>query len=152
MYEGYFAGPHPKYYETAARRCIYDNRLWIYTHGPENTPTEGREVYVAIPLELPGNTDIDSLVIFYGFPRFPENALSGSVKFRIVGETSTGGISILIDWQKINHSSNGSFYKKIVPTLGDNRRLDYVSLEINSDGDAAWDAFLIRPLVYFSFR
>jgi len=92
------------------------------------------------------------LVVFYCFPRFPEGVPPGSVKFRVVGETSTGGISILIDWQKVNHSSNGSFYKKMVPTRGDNRKLEYVSLEINSDGDAYWDAFLIRPLVYFSVR
>lgn len=152
MYEGYFSGPQHNYYETAARRCIYDDKLWIYTHGPEDTPPEGREVYIAIPLDLPANTDIDSLVVLYGFPRFPEDAADGSVKFRVVGETSTGGISILIDWQRIDHSSNGSFYKKMVPALGDNRKLDYISLEINSDGSAVWDAFLIRPLVYFSIK
>ena len=150
--EGYFSGPNYKYYETAARRCIYDNKLWIYTHGPEQTPAGGREVYISIPLGLPGNADIDSLVVFYGFPRFPDGVPPGSVKFRLVGETASGGISILIDWQKIDHASNGSFYKKSIPTLGDNRKLQYVSLEINSDGDAVWDALLIRPLVYFSLK
>jgi len=153
MLEGYFPGPNSKYFETAARRCIYDNKLWIYTHGPDQTPPESREIYISIPLGLPGNADIDSLVIFYGFPRFPaEGVPSGSVRFRVVGETGGSGISILVDWQTVDHSSNGSFYKKSVQTLGDNRKLQYVSLEINSDGDAVWDEFLMRPLVYFDVK
>ncbi|MCD6162999.1 MAG: carboxypeptidase regulatory-like domain-containing protein [candidate division Zixibacteria bacterium] len=152
LHEGYFPGPNSKYFETAARRCIYGNKTWIYSHGPERTPEDGREIYITIPIDLPGNIDIDSLVISYGFPRFPKNVPDGSLKFRLVGETSSGGISILIDWEKIDHSSNGSFYKKAVPTLGDNRKLQYISLEINSNGSAVWDAFLIRPLVYFSVK
>ena len=107
---------------------------------------------ITSPEASPGNADIDSLVVSYGFPRFPVGVPDGSVKFRVVGETASGGISILVDWQKVEHSSNGSFYKKSIPTLGDNRKLQYVSLEINSDGDAVWDAFMIRPLVYFDFK
>ena len=152
LYEGYFSGPNFKYFETAARRCIYDDKLWIYTHGPEQTPAEGREIYISIPLGLPGNADIDSVVIFHGFPRFPKGVPPGSVKFRLVGETASGGISILLDWQKVEHKSNGSFYKNSIPTLGDNRKIHYLSLEISSDGDAIWDAFLIRPLVYFNLK
>jgi hypothetical protein len=152
LYEGYFSGPNVKYFETAARRCIYDDKLWIYTHGPEQTPPEGREIYISIPVGLPGNADIDSVVVFYGFPRFPKSVPDGAVRFRLVGETAGGGISILVDWQSVDHKSNGSFYKKSVPTLGDNRKLEYISLETNSDGDAVWDAFLIRPLVYFSLK
>ncbi|MCP4583146.1 MAG: carboxypeptidase regulatory-like domain-containing protein [candidate division Zixibacteria bacterium] len=152
MYEGYFSGPSSKYYETAARRCIYDNKAWIYTHGPEQTPEEGREIYITIPLGLPGNVDIDSMVVFYMFPRFPEDASPGSIKFRMVGETASGGISILLDWQKIDHSANGQMFHKPMPTLGDNRKIQYLSLEINSDGNAVWDAFLIRPIVYFSVK
>jgi hypothetical protein len=152
MYEGYFAGPSPRFFETAARRCVYDGKLWIYTHGPEPAPEGGREVYIAIPLDLPGNADIDSVVAYYGYPKFPANASAGSVRFRMVGETTRGGISILIDWEKIDHSANGKFYHKVIPTLGDNRKIEYISLEINSDGDAAWDEFLIRPLVYFSMN
>jgi hypothetical protein len=152
MYEGYFSGPSSEYFETAARRCVYDDKLWIYTHGPEQTPPEGREVYITIPLGLPANVDIDSMIVFYGFPKFPADASPGSVRFRMVGETATGGISILLDWEKIDHSTNGSFFKKAIPTLGDNRKIQYVSLEINSDGDAKWDAFLIRPLVYYSVK
>jgi hypothetical protein len=152
MYEGYYAGPAAKYYEAAARRCIYDGKLWIYTHGPEPVPEGGREIYIAIPLDLPGNADIDSVVAYFGFPKFPANATPGSVRFRIVGETTSGGISVLIDWDKIDHSSSGSFYHKSVQTLGDNRKIEYISLEINSDGDAQWDDFLIRPLVYFTMH
>jgi len=152
MYEGYFSGPSSEYFETAARRCIYDNKLWIYTHCPEQTPAEGREIYITIPLGLPANIDIDSMIVFYGFPKFPADASTGSVKFRMVGETASGGISILLDWEKIDHATNGSFFKKAIPTLGDNRKIQYVSLEVNSDGDAVWDAFLIRPLVYFSVK
>jgi len=152
MYEGYYAGPAKKYFETAARRCVYDNKLWIYTHGPEPTPEGGREIYISIPLGLPGNADIDSVVAIYGFPNLPLDAESGSVRFRMVGETASGGISVLIDWEKIDHSSNGNFYHKSVPTLGDNRKIQYISLEINSDGSAAWDEFLIRPLVYFTMN
>jgi len=152
MYEGYFSGPSSEYFETAARRCIYDNKLWIYTHGPEQTPAEGREIYITIPLGLPANIDIDSMIVFYGFPKFPADSSPGSVKFRMVGETADGGISILLDWEKIDHATNGNFFKKQIPTLGDNRKIQYVSLEINSDGDAVWDAFLIRPLVYFSVK
>jgi len=118
MYEGYFSGPSSRYYETAARRCVYDNKAWIYTHGPEQTPEEGREIYITIPLGLPGNVDIDSLVVFYMFPRFPNDAESGSIKFRMVGETASGGISILLDWEKIDHSSNGNRFHKAMPTLG----------------------------------
>jgi hypothetical protein len=152
MYEGYFSGTSKKYYETAARRCAYDGKTWIYTHGPERTPKEGREIYITIPLGLPGNVDIDSLVVYYMFPRFPSNAESGSIRFRMVGETSTGGISILLDWERIDHSSNGQMFHKVIPTLGDNRKIQYISLEVNSDGDAVWDAFLVRPIVYFSVK
>ena len=152
MKEGYFAGPKSDYFETAARRCIYDNKLWIYTHGPEQTPPGGREIYISIPLGLPGNADIDSLIVFYGFPRFPDGVPEGSVKFRLLGETLNGGISSLIDWQKIQHSSNGSFYKKAITTKGENRKLEYVTFEINSDGYAVWDALLIRPIVYFNVK
>jgi len=152
MYEGYFSGPSFEYFETAARRCVYDNKLWIYTHGPEQTQPEGREVYITIPLGLPANIDIDSIIVFYGFPKFPADAPGGSVRFRMVGETTGGGISILLDWEKIDHFTNGNFFNKVIPTLGDNRKIQYVSLEINSDGDAVWDAFLIRPLVYYSVK
>ena len=36
--------------ETAAQRCKYDNKLWIFTHGPEPAPDGGREIYISIPL------------------------------------------------------------------------------------------------------
>ncbi len=152
LYEGYFPGPSSKYYDTAARRCIYDNKLWIFTQGPEEAPENGREVYISVPLGLPANADIDSIVAVYGFPKFPSDAAEGSVRFRMVGETISGDIPILIDWQKVEHNSNGRFYHESIPTLGDNRKISYITLEINSDGDTVWDSFLIRPMVYFSLK
>lgn len=73
LYEGFFPGPSSRYFETAARRCIYDNKLWIYSQGPEQTPEGGREIYIGIPLGLPANADIDSVVTILGFPKFPAN-------------------------------------------------------------------------------
>lgn len=152
LYEGWFSGATRKYYETAAQRCIYDGKLWIFTHGPEPAPEGGREIYVSIPLGLPANADIDSVVVSYGYPNLPDNTPPGSVRFRVVGETLTGGIAILVDWEKIDHATNGTPYKKSIETLGDNRKIQYISLEINSDGAATGDDFLIRPLIYFSLK
>lgn len=152
LYEGWFPGPVSKYYEAAAQRCKYDNKLWIFTHGPEPAPDGGREIYVSIPLGLPANANIDSVVVTYGFPKLPDDTPPGSIRFRVVGETMTGGIAILVDWEKIDHATNGTPYKKAIRTLGDNRKIQYISLEINSDGSAAGDDFLIRPLVYFNLE
>jgi hypothetical protein len=150
MLDGYFAGPGRNNSETAAGRCIYDDKLWIYSHGPESAPKGGRTISISIPTELADKVGIDSIVIFYGIPPYEKNVPPGSLQFRMLGESASGKIAILVDWQKIDHTSNGSFYKKAVVASGENRQLTYITLEIDSDGEVAGDDFLMRPLIYYS--
>lgn len=148
IFEGYFAGPRRKSSETAAARVIYDKKYWIYTHGPDNAPANGRTISIAIPVELPQESVIDSFVIYYGIP-VGKDRPKGSLQLRAVGENEAGKVTILFDWEKVDHLSAGSFYKKITLMPLDFRRLTYLTLEIDSDGEVAGDDFLLRPLIYF---
>jgi hypothetical protein len=154
MLEGYFSGPNQANNETAAGRCIYDNRLWIYSHGPNGAPRNGRTISLSIPIELPQTAGIDSLVVYYGIPPYykEEPVPAGSIQFRALSESSSGKINILIDWQRIDHSSSGSFYKKTVAMPANSRQLAYITLEFDSDGDVIGDDFLVRPIAYYGLQ
>ena len=151
LFEGYFCGPYHKYWETAARRLEYDGRVWIFIHGPDNVGVDGRSITISIPLDLPANADIDSVVIEYGLPRFPETYTDGDVQLRILGETASD-ITVLMDWQTVDHAENGLIRKQVVVPRGANRKLEKINIESDSDGDAAWDDLMVRPLVYFSLE
>lgn len=151
LFEGYFAGPYHKYWETAARRLEYDNRIWIYIHGPEKVVDGSRAITVGVPLDLPANAEIDSVVVEFGFPRFPDDYTSGDVQLRLIGETASD-ITILMDWKRIDHGENGLIKKQVVPLRGANRKLVKINIETDSDGDAVWDDLMVRPLVYFQMR
>ncbi len=149
IFEGYFAGPRRKNSETAAARVIYDKKYWIYTRGPDAAPANGRTISIAIPIELPEKAVVDSFVIYYGIPSGGKERPKGSMQLRAIGENDAGKITILFDWEKAEHSSAGVFYKKVSLMPLDFRRLGYLTLEIDSDGEVAGDDFLLRPLIYF---
>ncbi|NLI15584.1 MAG: carboxypeptidase regulatory-like domain-containing protein [candidate division Zixibacteria bacterium] len=150
MTAGYFSGPRQGNLETAAGKCIYDGKLWIYAHGPDVAPKGGRTISIAIPIELEENMTIDSLVVLYGIPPYASKQPEGSVQFRALSESAAGKISILIDWQRVDHSSNGAFHKKVVEIPYNNRYISYITLEIDSDGEIVGDDFLIRPILYYT--
>lgn len=149
--EGYFAGPYYKYWETAARRLEYDGRIWIYIHGPEAVVAGSRAITIGIPLSFPANAEIDSVVVEYGLPRFPDTYTPGDVQLRLIGETASD-ITVLMDWQRVDHAENGLIKKQVIPLKGANRKLEKINIEADSDGDAAWDDLMVRPLVYFQMR
>ncbi len=149
IFEGYFAGPRRKNNETAAARVIYDKKYWIYTKGPDNAPANGRTISIAIPIELPEKAVVDSFVVYYGIPAGGKDRPKGSMQLRAIGENDAGKITILFDWEKVDHSSAGVFYKKVSLMPLDFRRLAYLTLEVDSDGEVIGDDFLLRPLIYF---
>ncbi len=151
LFEGYFAGPYHKYWETAARKLEYDGRIWIYVHGPEKVVEGHRAISIGIPLGLPANAEIDSIVVEYGLPRFPDDYSAGDVQLRFLGETASD-ITDLMEWKKVDHSENGLIKKQVIIPRGANRKLEKVSIEVDSDGDAVWDDLMIRPLVYFQLH
>jgi len=151
LFEGYFAGPYHEYWETAGRMLEYAGKIWLYVHGPEKVVDGGRSITIAIPLNLPANTEIDSIVVEYGLPKISGSYPPGTVQLRILGETASD-IALLMDWHKVDHYENGLIKKKVITPKGAERKLRYVDLEIDSDGDAYWDALMIRPLVYFELR
>jgi hypothetical protein len=57
-----------------------------------------------------------------------------------------------MDWQRIDHQDNGNMKKKIFMPKGANRKLEKINIETDSDGDAAWDDLMVRPLVYFELQ
>lgn len=150
MTAGYFSGPRQENYETAAGKCIYDGKLWIYSHGPNAAPKGGRTISIAIPIELEDNTAIDSLVVFYGIPPYVSRQPEGSVQFRALSESAAGKINIIIDWQRVEHSSNGSFHKKVAEIPRESRYISYITLELDSDGEVEGDDFLVRPILYYT--
>jgi hypothetical protein len=123
----------------------------MYSHGPEKTVNGSRAITVSIPLGLPANAEIDSVVIEYGFPRFPDDYSAGDVQLRLMGETASD-IAVLMDWQKIDHSENGLIKKQVILPKGANRKLLKINIETDSDGDAVWDDLMVRPLVYFDLH
>ena len=151
MFEGYFAGPYHKYWETAGRMLEYDGKIWIYVHGPEKVVESSRAVTIAIPLELPANAEIDSIIVEYGIPKFTGYYEPGTVQLRFLGETASD-ITQLMDWKLMDHDENGLIKHNIITPRGANRKLQYIDIEVDSDGDAYADALMIRPLVYFSLR
>ncbi len=151
LLDGYFAGPYHKYWETAARRLEYDGRVWIYVHGPEKVVDGSRAITIGIPLGLPASAEIDSIVLEYGLPRFPDDYSSGNVQLRVIGETASD-IAILMDWKRVDHAENGLIKKQVIVPRGANRKLEKINLETDSDGDAVWDDLMIRPLVYFQMQ
>jgi hypothetical protein len=151
LFEGYFAGPYHKYWETAARRLEYDGRIWIYIHGPEKVVDKSRAITIGIPLGLPANADIDSIVVEYGFPRFPDDYSAGDIQMRMIGETASD-ITVLMDWKRVDHAENGLIKKQVIIPKGANKKIDKINIETDSDGDAVWDDLMVRPLVYFSMQ
>jgi len=151
LFEGYFAGPYHKYWETAARKLEYDGRIWLYVHGPEKVVTGTRSISIGIPLGLPANAEIDSIVVEFGVPRFPADYTPGDVQLRMLGETASD-IADLMEWKKVDHAENGLIRKQVIIPRGANRKLDKVTIEVDSDGDAVWDDLMIRPLVYFQLH
>ncbi len=151
LFEGYFAGPYHKYWETAARKLEYDGRIWLYVHGPEKVVSGSRAISIGIPLGLPANAEIDSIVIEYGLPRFPDDYSSGDVQLRLLGETASD-ITDLMEWKRVDHAENGLIKKEVIMPRGANRKLEKISIEVDSDGDAVWDDLMIRPLVYFQLQ
>jgi hypothetical protein len=151
LFEGYFAGPYHKYWETAARKLEYDGRIWLYVHGPEKVVEGHRAISIGIPLGLPASAEIDSIVVEYGLPRFPDDYSAGDVQLRLIGETASD-ITDLMEWKKVDHSENGLIKKQVIILRGANRKLEKVSIEVDSDGDAVWDDLMIRPLVYFEMH
>ncbi len=151
MFGGYFAGPYHKYWETAGRMLEYDGKIWLYVHGPEKVVESSRSITLAVPLELPANAEIDSIVLEYGIPRLTGYYEPGTVQLRMLGETASD-IAQLMDWKRIDHDENGLIKHEIIIPRGANRKLQYIDIEVDSDGDAYSDALMIRPLVYFSLR
>jgi hypothetical protein len=150
LFEGYFAGPYHEYWETAARKLEYDGKIWIYVHGPERVTEGGRNITISIPLGLPANAQIDSIVVEYGLPKFSTTVPGGSVQLRILAMTASD-INLLMDWHAVDHAENGLVRKEVISTKGAMRKLESIDIEVDSDGDAYWDALMIRPLVYFQF-
>ncbi len=151
LFEGYFAGPYHQYWETAARKLEYDGKIWIYIHGPEKVIGDRRNISITVPLGLPANAEIDSVVLGYGLPKFPDDYTRGTVQLRLLGYT-VSDITVLMDWHPIDHDENGLIKKEIITPRGANRKLEYVVIDVDSDGDAYWDALMVRPLVYFDLR
>ena len=151
MFEGYFSGPYHKYWETAARKLEYDGKLWIYIHGPEKVTDNSRAINISIPLGLPASAQIDSVVIEYGMPRFHKGIEPGGIQLRVLGETASG-ISILMDWEQVDHNENGFIRKQVIEARGSNKKLERINIETDSDGDAISDALIVRPLIYFELR
>ena len=149
--EGYFAGPYHKYWETAARKLEYDNKVWIYIHGPEKVVGDRRNITITVPLGLPANAEIDSVVIEYGLPKFPDDYTAGTVQLRLLGYTASD-ITNFMDWHPIDHDENGLIKKEVITPRGANRKLEYIVIDVDSDGDAYWDALIVRPLVFFDLR
>jgi len=149
--EGYFAGPYHKYWETAARKLEYDGKVWIYIHGPEKVVGDRRNITITVPLGLPANAEIDSVVIEYGLPKFPDDYTPGTVQLRLLGYTASD-ITNLMDWHPLDHDENGLIKKEVISPRGANRKLEYIVIDVDSDGDAYWDALIVRPLVYFELR
>lgn len=147
--EGYFAGPYHEYWETAARKLEYDGKVWIYIHGPEKVVGDRRNITITIPLGLPANAEIDSLVLDYGLPKFGGSYTPGTVQLRLLGYTASD-IASLMDWHAVDHDENGLIKKEVITPRGANRKLEYVVIDVDSDGDAYWDALIVRPLVYYS--
>lgn len=148
LFEGYFAGPYHEYWETAARKLEYDGRIWIYIHGPEKVVGDRRNISITVPLDLPANAEIDSVFLEYGLPKFPEHYPHGSVQLRLVGYT-VSDITVLMEWHSVDHDENGLIKKEVIVPRGANRKLEYITIDVDSDGDAYWDALMVRPLVYF---
>jgi hypothetical protein len=148
LFEGYFAGPYHKYWETAARKLEYIGRIWIYIHGPEAVAGDSRAISISVPLGLLPNSEIDSIVVEYGLPRFPDEYSPGDVQLRLLGETASD-ITVLMDWKRIDHAENGLIKKQVILPRGANRKLVTITIETDSNGDAAWDALMVRPLVYY---
>lgn len=146
--EGYFAGPYHKYWETAARKLEYDGKIWIYIHGPEKVVQDRRNITITVPLDLPANAEIDSVVLEYGLPKFPDDYSPGTVQLRLLGFTASD-ITNLMDWHAIDHDENGLIKKEVILPRGANRKLEFIVIDVDSDGDAYWDALIVRPLVYF---
>jgi hypothetical protein len=151
LFDGYFAGPYHEYWETAGRMLEYDGKIWLYVHGPEKVVDNSRAITIAIPLGLPSNTEIDSIVVEYGLPKIAGTYPPGTVQLRMLGET-VSDITPLMDWHMIDHDENGLLKKEVISPRGAARKLEYVIIEVDSDGDAYWDALMIRPLVYFELR
>jgi len=154
LVEGYFAGPNRDNQETGAGRLIYDGRLWIYGHGPQIDPKTGRTISISVPLDISENTNMDSVVLFYGIPPYAKESddRAGSIQLRVIGENAGGKVSVLMDWLRLDHSTNGSLFKKVVALPAENRRLTYLTLEFDSDGDNEDDDILMRPLIYYSLQ
>jgi hypothetical protein len=57
-----------------------------------------------------------------------------------------------MDWKLIDHDENGLIKHQNINPRGANRKLEYIDIEVDSDGGAFADALMIRPLVYFSLR
>ena len=151
LFEGYFAGPYHKYWETAARKLEYNGRIWIYIHGPETVIDGSRSITIKIPLGLPAEAEIDSIVLEYGMPRFPDEYSPGDVQLRLLGETASD-ITDLMDWKRVDHAENGLIKKQVIIPRGSNRKLQTIIIETDSDGDASWDALMVRPLVYYGMH
>jgi hypothetical protein len=149
LFEGYFAGPYHEYWETAARKLEYDGKIWIYIHGPEKVVGDRRNISITIPLGLPANAEIDSIFLEYGLPKFPRDYSPGTVQLRLLGYT-VSDITVLMEWHSLDHDENGLIKRETIVPRGANRKLEYVTIDVDSDGDAYWDALMVRPLVYFS--
>lgn len=151
LFGGYFSGPYHKYWETAGRMLEYDGKIWLYVHGPEMVVEASRSITIAVPLGLPANAEIDSIIVEYGIPKFSDYYEPGTVQLRLLGETASD-ITQLMDWMLIDHDENGLIKRRTITPRGANRKLEYIDIEVDSDGDAFSDALMIRPLVYFSLR
>ena len=151
LFAGFFAGPYHEYWETAGRMLEYDGKIWLYIHGPEKVVDNSRAITIGIPLGLPSNTEIDSIVIEYGLPKIRGNYPPGTVQLRMLGET-VSDIMPLMDWHMVDHDENGLLKKEVIKPKGASRNLEYVIIETDSDGDAYWDALMVRPLVYFELK
>lgn len=151
LFGGYFAGPYHKYWETAGRMLEYDGKIWLYVHGPERVIGNSRSITIGIPLGLPANAEIDSIVVEYGMPKFTDFYEPGTVQLRLLGETASD-ITQLMDWMIVYHDENGLIKRNTITPRGANRKIEYVDIEVDSDGDAYSDALMIRPLVYFTLH
>ena len=129
----------------------YDGKIWLYIHGPEKVVDGSRAITIAVPLGLPSNTEIDSIVVEYGLPKIRGKYPPGTVQLRMLGET-VSDIMPLMDWHMVDHDENGLLKKEVVRPKGAARKLEYLIIETDSDGDAYWDALMVRPLVYFDLK
>jgi len=57
-----------------------------------------------------------------------------------------------MDWMMVHHDENGLIKRQTITPRGANRKIEYVDIEVDSDGDAYSDALMIRPLVYFTLQ